>query len=378
LADEMEDALEWARFGENDWSVTLPSRAVAVYAGPRFALFDPGPSAGLNQRLSLNVDLRFDHRLSLNRQGKAKGVVSREGGLDRLFRRIGYAAELQTGDAAFDARAWLGLDDRKAARALGERADLRALILELFDAGVTRIEVGAKGVKARLAYVPSPAMDGGRALSGAATRLDTLIRRWPKGPAKDGLGHRLARFERGAWGQAWAGLCILAVLWAALFSEEADARQIETFAHVDWTGLAVLFGVIVAPAALLFARLAVARRLLTGVVLAALAVLPFSYRLRVVEANRSVVREQANLVWGQVSALAEDPKSPGYLAFVTVAGRDMEWTLSREEGDLAREGRLCAAAATARGRRGMRFVTGMRTWTCRSWETGRRARLQHD
>jgi hypothetical protein len=375
LAEDERIAPEWGQFGENDWSATLPSRAVAVYAGPRFALLDPGSSASLNQRLSLNIDLRFDHKLSLNRRGKARGVVSRESGLDRLFRRIGYTAEHQTGDAAFDGRAWLGLDDRESARALGDRADLRTLILELFDAGVTRIEVGAKGVRARLGYVPSPAMDGGRALSGVALRLDALIRRWPKGPAKNGLGHRLARFERGAWGQAWAGLCILAVLWAALLSEEADVRQIETFAHIDWTGLAVLFGVIVAPAALLFTRLANAHRLLAGVMLAALAVLPFSYRLRVVETNRSLVREETDLAWGQVTALTENPDAPGYLAFVTVAGRPMEWALSREEGDLAREGQLCAAALTARGRRGLRYVTGMRTWTCRSWETGRRVTL---
>jgi hypothetical protein len=374
LTDEKTTALDWARFGENDWSATTPSGVVAVYAGPRFAFVEPGPSAMFNPRYRLNIDLRFDHGLSLKRRGKAAGVVSRETGLDRLARRIGYAAEHQTGDAAFDRRAYLGLHDPQAARAIGDRPELRQLILELFDAGVTRIEVGPEGVEARLGYAPSPAMDGGRALSPAALRLDALIRRWPKGPAKDGPVHRLVRLDRGAWGLAWAGLWIAAILATAFFAEEADARQIETFAHLDWAGLSAIFGVIVAPAALLFTRLATAHRLLTGVMLAALAILPFSYRLRVVEANRVAARE-ASLVPAEVTALAENPDALGYLAFVTIAGRQTGWALSHGAGELAREGRLCATGIAARGQRGLRYVTGLRTWTCRPGESGRRVAL---
>ena len=375
MLDETETALDWGKFGENDWSASTPSRAVAIYTGPRFALTDPGPSASLNQRLGLNIDLRFDHRLSLKRKGKAPGVVSREGGLDRLARRVGYAAEHQTGDPVFDRRAYLGLDDPEAARALGDRPDARRLILDLLDAGVTRIEVGANGVRARLDHVPSPAMDGGRALSHVALRLDTLIRRWPKASRNDGPVHRLIRFDRRAWGLTWAGCWIAAVLATALFAEEADVRQIETFAHVDWAGLGAMFAVIVAPAALLFARHAVAHRLLAGVLLAALAVLPFSYRLRVVEANRGPAWEPG-LMPAQMAALTRNPYAPGYLAFATVAGRPTEWALSEGEGDLAREGRLCAAGLTARGRRGLRYVTGLRTWTCRPGEPARRVQLE--
>lgn len=374
MADDKDIALDWGKFGENDWSATTPSRVVAVYAGPRFAFVEPDPSASFNRRYSLNIDLRFDHRLSLKRRGKAAGVVSRETGLDRLARRTGYAAEHQTGDADFDRRAYLGLHEAAAARALGDRPELRRLILELFDAGVTRIEVGPKGVLARLAYIPSPAMDGGRGLSPVALRLDALIRRWPKGHAKDGTIHRLVRLDRRTWGLAWVGLWTVAIVAAAFTAEEADARQIETFARFDWVGLAALFGVMVAPAALLFTRLATAHRLLVGVMLAALAILPFSYRLRVVEANRVSARE-AGLVRAEVTALAQNPDAPGYLTFVTIAGRETGWALSQGEGDLAREGRLCAAGVTVRGRRGLRYVTGLRTWTCRPGEPGRRVAL---
>lgn len=371
MADETDIVLEWGRFGENDWSAKTPSRAVVVYAGPRFALVDPGPTAGLNQRLNLNIDLRFDHRLSLNRRGKAAGAVSRETGLDRLARRVGYAVEHATGDPDFDRRIYLGLDDPEAARALGDDPKLRRLLLELFDSGVIRIEAGPQRFQARLAYTPSPAMDGGRALSGVAIRLDALARRWPKAKAADGPFSRVKRLGRAVWGLAWAGGWIAAILATAFFAEEADARQLETFTRPDWAGLAILFALMVVPAALLFARLANAHKWLLKVMLAALAVLPFSYRLRVVEANR-LAADQPGLVQAEMAALAENPHGPCYLALVSTAGRPTEWTLSRIQGDLAREGRLCAAGITAEGRRGLRYVTGVRTWECRPGEPGRR------
>jgi hypothetical protein len=65
--------------------------------------------------------------------------LARESGWDRFFKRIGFAHELQTGDAAFDATVYVTCDHPALAPVLQADAGARAAILALFDAGAQRI-----------------------------------------------------------------------------------------------------------------------------------------------------------------------------------------------------------------------------------------------
>lgn len=65
--------------------------------------------------------------------------LSRESGWDRFFKRIGFAHELQTGDAAFDAAVYVSCDHPALAPVLQADAAARAAILALFRGGAQRI-----------------------------------------------------------------------------------------------------------------------------------------------------------------------------------------------------------------------------------------------
>lgn len=62
-----------------------------------------------------------------------------ESRLDRWFKRLGVANEVQTGDEAFDRTVYVTCDHPFVAQLLTESAELRAAILAAFDAGYTRV-----------------------------------------------------------------------------------------------------------------------------------------------------------------------------------------------------------------------------------------------
>jgi hypothetical protein len=363
MAGEIQ-ALVWAKSGENSWCVTAPGGAMVVYDGPRFALVDPGPSASINQRFSVNIDLSFVHRLTLSRSGGAQGVLSREAWGDRLAKRLRFAVERQSGDQDFDDRVYAAFGQADAVQALIAQADARRLVLDLFDLGVTRIEMGRERVRLSVGYVPSPAMGGGQALSAIASRLDALVDLWPRDEMPGEGAFRLPwRIDGASLALAWAGgwgALILAVGW---LGGGHDAKQIETFGRVDWIGLALLLAIAVIPSALLAARRADAHRVLGTVLLGALLVLPFSQRLRIVEVNRLASRAEravpAEIV--EVTPL-EAVGDPG--ALVMVADRLIAWPLSEAQAALGREGRLCATGVAVEGLRGLRYVADLRVWSC--------------
>lgn len=65
--------------------------------------------------------------------------LARESGWDRFFKRIGFAHELQTGDATFDATVYVTCDHPALAPVLQADAAARAAILALFHAGAQRV-----------------------------------------------------------------------------------------------------------------------------------------------------------------------------------------------------------------------------------------------
>jgi hypothetical protein len=62
-----------------------------------------------------------------------------ESRIDRWFKRVGVANEIQTGDAAFDDRVYVTCDHPFVATVLRESSELRAAIVAAFEAGYDRI-----------------------------------------------------------------------------------------------------------------------------------------------------------------------------------------------------------------------------------------------
>jgi hypothetical protein len=159
-------------------------------------------------------------------------------------------------------------------------------------------------------------------------------------------------------------------LWA-WGGDGAWDRQIETFAETDWLGMGLLAGIAVGPYALLGVRRANSHRPLILMMACILALMPFSQRLLQIDVNRLHARSWA-LAPATPTALRPDPDrlySHGYVLDVMVEDRPIERALSLDEGKLALEGRLCLAGVVIEGLRGLRYVKGVRTWTCRPGET---------
>jgi len=381
-------SIEWAKSGENDWAATAPSGSMAAYEGPRFAFVDPPPDASINQRFALNFDLSFSHRLTLSKSDRASGALSPETPFDRLATWARYAVEPQTGQNDFDRRIYAALDDAEAGQALIARPEARRLILELFDLGVKRITADSKGLNIKLGYAPSPAIDGGGALSAIVMRLDALVEFWPRERAREsalalrmsGPGMALARLigwifprvEAADWrfpridGRSlafvWGGGWTAAILAPAWLLSEHGAYQLDRLGRVDWVGIGFLLAAILLPVALLAARRADAHRVLGTVLLGTLLAIPFSGPLRIVEVNRLAARNARSVPAEIVDLLESDA---GSFAVVMIADRPMQWPLSSDQAVLAREGRLCAAGTTVVGLRGLRYVRVLRVWPCR-------------
>ena len=349
--------LEWQDDGDSDWSATAPGGWALSYSGPRI---------GLGRGYS-----RFSIELALARGGKAAAGLLREGAFDQFAKRVGYAVEHQTGDAAFDARIYLASDNRALAQTLADRPEIRQAVLELFDANVTSINITAGGWTARLDESPHPDDDAGGALSATALKLCALADLWPDKAD-------LAPSPAGGWG----GLRILSLVWfgvvaATVFGRWAwggDAgwdRQIETFAETDWLGMGLLALAAVGPFALLGGRRATSHRVLLVLALSIAALLPLSERLLQIDLNRLHDRGQA-VVPALPTALRIAPDrqySKGYLVTAVIEDTPVDWALSLDEGKLALEGRLCMAGVVAEGLRGLHYVKALRTWACRPGET---------
>ncbi|WP_029907860.1 hypothetical protein [Caulobacter sp. UNC358MFTsu5.1] len=134
--------------------------------------------------------------------------------------------------------------------------------------------------------------------------------------------------------------------------------------------MGLLAAVAVGPYALLGGRRANSHRALALMTAAILALMPLSQRFLQIEVNRLHARSWT-LAPAVPTALRPDPDrqySKGYLLDATVEDRPVVRALSLDEGKLALEGRLCLTGVVIEGLRGLRYVKGVRTWTCRPGE----------
>ena len=69
-----------------------------------------------------------------------------ESAADRVFKRLGIANEVQTGDAVFDERVYVSCDHAYVHALLAEAAELRAAVLAAFDAGFHRLQFDGQHV----------------------------------------------------------------------------------------------------------------------------------------------------------------------------------------------------------------------------------------
>jgi hypothetical protein len=350
--------LDWEDLGDHDWSATAPGGWALFYEGRRFSL------------LRGNSYNRPASTLTLTRRGKTPARLLGEGGFDRLAKRIGYAIEPQTGDADFDRRIYLATDHAELGGALAARPEARRAILDLLDLDVHAVGITAEGLTAHLRGSANPDDDGGGTLSNLALHLCALSDLWPDTPPPSATA--AAGSMRRALSLAW--FCVVAALvfgvWYFTRYETWD-RELETFAETDWLGMGLLVAVAIGPYALLGGRRATSHKTLAGLVAAILALLPMSGPLRLIVVNHLHARGWA-LAPALPTALRPDPDrqySKGLVLDATVEGVPIEQALTLDEGKLALEGRLCMAGVVIEGLRGLRYVKGMRTWTCRPGET---------
>lgn len=355
LADRDIRLLDWEDLGDHDWTATAPGGWTLFYAGRRFSLL---------QGSSYN---RPTSTLTLTRRGKTPARVLREGGFDRLAKQIGYAIEPQTGDADFDRRIYLATDHPGLGDALAGRPEARRAALDLLDLDVDAIGIAADGFTAHLSESANPDDDGGGALSNLALHLCALSDLWPDAPPPSAAARPVRRTLSLAW------FCVVAAVvfgvWFFTRYETWD-RELETFAETDWLGMGLLVAVAVGPYALMGGRQATSHKTLAWLMAAILALLPISSPLRLIVVNHLHARSWA-LVPALPTALKPDPDrqySKGLVLDVVVEGVPIERPLTLDEGKLALEGRLCMTGVVIEGLRGLRYVKGVRTWTCRPGE----------
>jgi hypothetical protein len=342
----------WTHQGNHDWTGTGPGGETLGFSGARSGLFD-------GQRNSM----RLSNTLSAYRRGLRHSRLFAETGYDRLAKRIGYAAEHQTGDPDFDARVYLGTDDPGLADILRAQPGLRAAVIALLDAGAKTIAIDKSGVQATMTSGLKPDdPDGEHDLIAAGDAISAVASLWPERPAPGPTTGAVLQ----AIGLGWAALVLAAVPIAAWKNEVAAARQIETYAQIDWLGIGVWLGVALVPFLLAGLRRPAAHRTLLTLGLVALVLTPFSTDLLQLRANRWLTRSEADVP----AALTElrydhdDPTPADYEATVTVADRPSDWVLTKQEGDLARQGSLCVAGVVATSLRDLRYVKRVRTWEC--------------
>lgn len=70
--------------------------------------------------------------------------VAREGGFDRLSKRLGISAEVQTGDQDFDDNFYITTDDNEFIQAFFGSSEKRQVVRDIFSAGFNRVEHNGK------------------------------------------------------------------------------------------------------------------------------------------------------------------------------------------------------------------------------------------
>jgi hypothetical protein len=72
--------------------------------------------------------------------------VTREGGFDRLSKRLGISAEVQTGDQDFDDNFYITTDDNQFIQAFFGSSEKRQAVRDIFSAGFNRVEHNGKAM----------------------------------------------------------------------------------------------------------------------------------------------------------------------------------------------------------------------------------------
>lgn len=360
-ANASERIIAWEDHGNNKWSANAPGGFALWYSGPNFNIWDRSEN-------------RFTHNLSVEVRGKAPAMLCREGSFDQFAKWAGYAVEHQTGDTEFDRMIYLGTDSVLAAEHLTLRSDLRQAVLHIFEGGAKVVRMGPTSLWADLRSLRSPQDDDGHDLTLMALKLCGLAKLWPEvSPLQQLTSKSGGWLNRRTVSLAWCGLVISTVL-ARFFwgGDEAWERQIETFAGPDWLGMGLLAVIGIAPLAILGGKRATSHHVLAAAVAATLAVLPASEHFLQIDLNKlRTANEQ--LEPATLTELRPDGDGlhrDGYEVMVSSADRLTEWELTKAEGDLALQGKLCLASVIAEGARGLRYVKTVRTWTCRNGETG--------
>ncbi|RZA09287.1 MAG: hypothetical protein EOP11_02195 [Proteobacteria bacterium] len=111
--------------------------------------FSPAPAAGHSYSIdgiTCGVSPR-EHKgkitatlLTVPLRSKAVFKLSQESLVDRIFKRVGLATEIQTGDQAFDTRVYIASDSTAFSREVSLDGESRRLILNLFTAGARFIQ----------------------------------------------------------------------------------------------------------------------------------------------------------------------------------------------------------------------------------------------
>ncbi|AYV47128.1 hypothetical protein CFHF_01225 [Caulobacter flavus] len=352
-ADPAAPSCEWTNHGRHDWTGRGPNGENLVYAGQRTALLE-GRGYGS----------RWSSTLAVTRRGMLPAVLMPENSLDRLAKRIGYTVEHQTGDADFDARIHLACDDAEPALRLAETPALRRAVLHLLDSGVKRLTVDHEGVTVELRERLRPdGPDAEHDLWTMSEALCAVAALWPENRAKS----RRRWFRRETAALIWGAMLVAAAPITAFDDETFAERQIETYVQTDWLGLAVWLALALIPLAAAGFRRASGHRALVALAACALAVAPFSQSLLQRRANTWFTRAQTDVPaeLTDLRVIDSTDNGPSYEATIMVADRATDWALTPHEGQLAAEGRLCAAGVVATGLRDLRYVKGVRTWACR-------------
>jgi hypothetical protein len=296
--------IKWSDLGNQDWSATVWGMSL-TYAGARSGLFDWERNSG-----------RFSSTMSLSKNGLRPLKLWRESGFDRLAKWTGYAVELQTGDAGFDGRIYLGSDDRALIEHLAKTPDILRAIERVLDSGVSEIWISSSQLMVTL--------------NGSLERD-------------------------------------VAIAYAVFSGDEPDARQLEVLTGLDWQGVAAFCLFALLPSALLGAHRARSHVVLLWMAVVSLVVaFPLQYKVLEIGANQLWGRNE-RLVPATIVDIRPDQDGlhrEGYEAIIEVEGQRTNWELPLEAGQLARAGRLCVAAIDAEGLRTLRYVKSVNTWPC--------------
>lgn len=349
---EISGEIKWHDLGNQDWSATAWGMSL-TYAGARSGLFDWQRNSG-----------RFSSTLTLSKSGLRPVSLWRESAVDRLAKWSGYSIELQTGDVSFDQRIYLGSDDRALIRHFAATPQLLRAIERVFDSGVGKLVISDSQLIATLTGSMERADVGDSTLTAIAVPLIALADIWPERRSLGKRGSSVLTVAAHLW---WATVMGVAIAYAVFSGDEPEARQLEVFTGFDWQGVAAFCLLALLPPAVLGARRARSHRVLLWMAVLSLALaLPLQHKLFEIGANQLGARAE-RLAAATIVDIRPDEDGlhrDGYDAVIQIEDQKTNWELSANEGQLAREGRLCVAAVEVEGLRTLLYVKAMKTWRC--------------